>query len=73
MTIYISVFSGINKFTKKIRKPNAVDNNELMDLLSRLPSDPQIVSYMYLLILVIKKLGYKPGDSTTSAKMYILI
>ena len=35
---------GINKFTKKIRKPNAVDNNELADLLSRLPSDPQIVS-----------------------------
>ena len=41
----ISFRSGINKFTKKIRKPNAVDNNELMDLLSRLPSDPQIVSY----------------------------
>lgn len=67
------MLSGINKFTKKIRKPNAVDNNELMDLLSRLPSDPQIVSYIYLLILVIKKLGCKPGDSTTSAKMYILI
>lgn len=35
---------GINKFTKKIRKPNAVDNNELADFLSRIPSDVQIVS-----------------------------
>ena len=41
---YVYIHSGINKFTKKIRKPNAVDNNELADLLSRLPSDPEIVS-----------------------------
>ncbi|XP_031559234.1 multiple C2 and transmembrane domain-containing protein 1-like isoform X2 [Actinia tenebrosa] len=33
---------GINKFTKKIRKPNAVDNNELADFLSRIPSDVQL-------------------------------
>ncbi|XP_032218132.1 multiple C2 and transmembrane domain-containing protein 1 isoform X2 [Nematostella vectensis] len=33
---------GINKFTKKIRKPNAVDNNELLDFLSRIPSDVQV-------------------------------
>lgn len=33
---------GINKFTKKIRKPNAVDNNELADFLSRIPSDIEI-------------------------------
>jgi len=33
---------GINKFTKKIRKPNAVDNNELADFLSRIPSDVEI-------------------------------
>ncbi|KAK2564508.1 Multiple C2 and transmembrane domain-containing protein 1 [Acropora cervicornis] len=33
---------GINKFTKKIRKPNAVDNNELMDFLSRIPSDIEV-------------------------------
>ncbi|XP_046856752.1 multiple C2 and transmembrane domain-containing protein 1-like isoform X2 [Xenia sp. Carnegie-2017] len=39
---FVLLAYGINKFTKKIRKPNAVDNNELLDLLSRLPSDPQI-------------------------------
>ena len=36
--------TGINKFTKKIRKPNAVDNNEAADFLSRIPSDVEIVS-----------------------------
>lgn len=54
--LFISNFSGINKFTKKIRKPNAVDNNELLDLLSRLPSDPQIVSillYVFLLLTIL--------------------
>ncbi|KXJ22602.1 Multiple C2 and transmembrane domain-containing protein 1 [Exaiptasia diaphana] len=33
---------GINNFTKNIRKPNAVDNNELAEFLSRIPSDVQI-------------------------------
>lgn len=28
---------GVNKFTKKLRSPNAIDNNELMDFLSRVP------------------------------------
>lgn len=40
---------GINKFTKKIRKPNAVDNNELADFLSRIPSDVEIVSLLSML------------------------
>lgn len=36
-------FSGINKFTKKLRCPYAIDNNELLDFLSRVPSDVQVV------------------------------
>ena len=47
--IYIELFClwpGINKFTKKIRKPNAVDNNELMDFLSRIPSDVEVVRWI---------------------------
>lgn len=36
-------FSGINKFTKKLRNPYAIDNNELLDFLSRVPSDVQKV------------------------------
>lgn len=33
---------GINKFTKKIRSPNAIPNNELLDFLSRIPSDREL-------------------------------
>ncbi|KAG2470517.1 MCTP2 protein, partial [Polypterus senegalus] len=32
---------GINKFTKKLRNPYALDNNEVLDFLSRVPSDIQ--------------------------------
>jgi hypothetical protein len=35
----------VNKFTKRFRKPkDYIDNNELADFLSRLPSDPELVS-----------------------------
>lgn len=38
------VFSaGVNKFTKKLRDPYMIDNNELLDFLSRVPSDVQVV------------------------------
>ncbi|CAD6184133.1 unnamed protein product [Caenorhabditis auriculariae] len=30
---------GVNKFTKKLRNPNFVDNNEILDFLSRVPCD----------------------------------
>uniref|UniRef100_A0A8B9L440 C2 domain-containing protein n=1 Tax=Astyanax mexicanus TaxID=7994 RepID=A0A8B9L440_ASTMX len=40
---YIILLWGINKFTKKLRKPYAIDNNEVMDFLSRVPSDVQKV------------------------------
>ncbi|CAD5206027.1 unnamed protein product [Bursaphelenchus okinawaensis] len=33
---------GINKFTKKLRKPHFVDNNELLDFLSRVPCDAEL-------------------------------
>ena len=35
---------GINKFTKKLRAPNAIPNNEVLDYLSRVPSDKELVS-----------------------------
>lgn len=37
-------FPGVNKFTKKLRDPYIIDNNELLDFLSRVPSDVQVVS-----------------------------
>ncbi|NXE92637.1 MCTP1 protein, partial [Menura novaehollandiae] len=42
---YIVLVWGINKFTKKIRNPYAIDNNELLDFLSRVPSDVQVMQY----------------------------
>lgn len=40
---YIIMAWGINKFTKKLRAPNAIDNNELLDFLSRVPDNIQCV------------------------------
>ncbi|XP_051539773.1 multiple C2 and transmembrane domain-containing protein 1-like isoform X2 [Myxocyprinus asiaticus] len=42
---YIVLAWGINKFTKKLRNPYLINNNELMDFLSRVPSDVQMVQY----------------------------
>uniref|UniRef100_A0A8C3CTS0 Multiple C2 and transmembrane domain-containing protein 1 n=1 Tax=Cairina moschata TaxID=8855 RepID=A0A8C3CTS0_CAIMO len=42
---YIVLVWGINKFTKKLRSPYSIDNNELLDFLSRVPSDVQVVQY----------------------------
>lgn len=41
--LHFFFFLGINKFTKKLRNPYAIDNNEILDFLSRVPSDVQKV------------------------------
>jgi hypothetical protein len=41
---YLVLAFIINKFTKRFRKPkDYIDNNELADFISRLPSDPELV------------------------------
>ncbi|VDN83767.1 unnamed protein product [Brugia pahangi] len=40
---WIIMIWGINKFTKKLRNPNLIPNNELLDFLSRVPSNNEIV------------------------------
>ncbi|TRY55239.1 hypothetical protein DNTS_014554 [Danionella cerebrum] len=45
---YIVLIWGINKFTKKLRNPYNIENNELLDFLSRVPSDVQMVQYKEL-------------------------
>ncbi|KAM9366890.1 multiple C2 and transmembrane domain-containing protein 2 isoform 2-T2 [Symphorus nematophorus] len=42
---YIVLLWGINKFTKKLRNPYSIDNNEVLDFLTRVPSDVQKVQY----------------------------
>ncbi|KAF7224495.1 multiple C2 and transmembrane domain-containing protein 2 isoform X2 [Nothobranchius furzeri] len=45
---YIVLVWGINKFTKKLRNPYSVDNNEILNFLQRVPSDIQKVQYSAL-------------------------
>jgi hypothetical protein len=46
---YLVLLWGINKFTKKLRAPNMIDNNEILDYLSRVPSDKELVCEARLL------------------------
>uniref|UniRef100_UPI0037E9A0C6 multiple C2 and transmembrane domain-containing protein 2 isoform X2 n=1 Tax=Semicossyphus pulcher TaxID=241346 RepID=UPI0037E9A0C6 len=45
---YIVLLWGINKFTKKLRNPYAIANNEILDFLKRVPSDVQKVQHSAL-------------------------
>ncbi|XP_053720837.1 multiple C2 and transmembrane domain-containing protein 2-like isoform X3 [Synchiropus splendidus] len=45
---YIVLLWGVNKFTKKLRNPYSIDNNEVLDFLSRVPSDVQKVQFSEL-------------------------
>ncbi|XP_051906711.1 multiple C2 and transmembrane domain-containing protein 1-like isoform X2 [Hippocampus zosterae] len=47
---YLVLAWGINKFTKKLRDPYAVDSNELVNFLSRVPSDIQVMQYRELVV-----------------------
>uniref|UniRef100_A0A3Q2FL07 Multiple C2 domains, transmembrane 1a n=1 Tax=Cyprinodon variegatus TaxID=28743 RepID=A0A3Q2FL07_CYPVA len=46
---FIVLAWGVNKFTKKLRDPYTIDNNELLDFLSRVPSDVQVVGSLFIL------------------------
>lgn len=41
---------GIAKFSRRIIRPNTIPNNELLDFLSRVPNDEDIVSILLFLI-----------------------
>merc|ERR1719367_2639955 len=45
---FLVIVWGINKFTKKLIRPDFVPNNELLDLLSRVPDDEEILDYREL-------------------------
>ena len=36
---------GANKFTKKLLRPKAINNNELWDYISRVPDNEELVSF----------------------------
>lgn len=41
---FLLLFWGIMKFSRRILRPNTIPNNELLDFLSRVPDDEEIVS-----------------------------
>lgn len=53
---YVILVWGINKYTKRLRKgPNYISNNELLDFLSRCPSNRQLKQWQELPLLVHQK------------------
>uniref|UniRef100_A0A669B1A6 Multiple C2 and transmembrane domain containing 1 n=1 Tax=Oreochromis niloticus TaxID=8128 RepID=A0A669B1A6_ORENI len=57
---YLVLAWGVNKFTKKLRDPYMIDNNELLDFLSRVPSDVQVMQY--------HELKVDPGQSPSKRR-----
>lgn len=62
---YLILAWGVNKFTKKFRAPGAINNNELLDFLSRVPDVDQKVRFCYLFLkqynlhYIFKQIMYK--------------
>ena len=55
---FLVIVWGINKFTKKLIRPNTVTNNELLDFLSRVPDDEELQDF--------RELRLHPDDSGAS-------
>ncbi|XP_063535303.1 multiple C2 and transmembrane domain-containing protein-like [Cydia strobilella] len=47
---YIFMLWGIHKFTRKILRPNRIPNNEILDLLSRVPDDEILLNCQELVL-----------------------
>ncbi|XP_046999775.1 multiple C2 and transmembrane domain-containing protein isoform X1 [Schistocerca americana] len=45
---YLIMAWGINKFSRKLVRPHTVPNNEVLDLLSRVPDDEDLIAYREL-------------------------
>ncbi|XP_045470133.1 multiple C2 and transmembrane domain-containing protein isoform X3 [Harmonia axyridis] len=48
---YLLMLWGTNKFLRRILRPHSVPNNEVMDLLSRVPDDEMMLDYKDLKVL----------------------
>ncbi|XP_076623681.1 multiple C2 domain and transmembrane region protein isoform X3 [Colletes latitarsis] len=45
---YLILAWGVNKFSRKIVRPHSVPNNEVLDLVSRVPDDEELLNYREL-------------------------
>lgn len=61
---------GIIKFSKRIIKPHAVTNNEVLDLLSRIPDDEELVSLSRFMLNVLFFINAFHFDRFNSASFH---
>lgn len=46
---YLILTWGVNKFARKIFRPHSVPNNEVLDLISRVPDDEELLNYRWVI------------------------
>ena len=60
---YLLIIWGINKFSKKLIRPNYVPNNELLDFLSRVPDDEELLDHREMRLLDQEPTSHSPTRS----------
>ncbi|XP_066589832.1 multiple C2 and transmembrane domain-containing protein isoform X3 [Prorops nasuta] len=70
---YLILAWGVNKFSRKILRPHSVPNNEVLDLISRVPDDEELLSYRELKPIATSDCDRgasmsSPGSSGTGAR-----
>ncbi|XP_076171076.1 multiple C2 domain and transmembrane region protein isoform X2 [Ptiloglossa arizonensis] len=70
---YLILAWGVNKFSRKIIRPHSVPNNEVLDLVSRVPDDEELLNYRELKPLAIvdcdkSSTSGSPGHSNLTRK-----
>lgn len=65
---YVILIWGINKYTKKLRKPHFIPNNELFDFLSRCPNNRQLQQWQELPLAVYQKHSTQKQTSQRQAE-----
>lgn len=65
---YLLMLWGTNKFFRRILRPHAVPNNEVLDLISRVPDNEMLLDYRDLKILANPESGEKRRDPRKKQK-----
>ncbi|XP_017885906.1 multiple C2 and transmembrane domain-containing protein isoform X1 [Ceratina calcarata] len=66
---YLILLWGVNKFFRKIIRPHSVPNNELLDLISRVPDDEELLNYRELKPLPTADCERGPSGSPGSSNL----
>ena len=55
---YLIMGWGVNKFTRKLLRPHSIPNNELLDFMSRVPDDEQLVKSLWFKSIILNYLTW---------------